>query len=836
MPARKKVNARVYKELKKAYDSKFGSSATHLVRAIDTVVDMDKKARRGQHVLSERAIHTFFTAAEDSTRQFNLTTLNYLAQGLLGVSDYEQAVLKYQNSVDNTSEVVIVPSKPQQPTARNTEDLLRAHRQRNLDRYSEVKSYKMYAPMSITDIYVDLNVLEREQKRMLLRSSLATKNKGANASTQQEEVEIERSEAGFLIVESNLSVLDALANYQRLMLWGRLGAGKTTTLRHILTSENLKKHGIYLELRKVFNEAQGSILDCIFDDFKVTNKSEKALLETLLKKGEFTLFLDGLDEVKTEDFRDVCSQIESFVEQYENNQIIITCRYGVYDYGFKRFTEVEACRLTLTKMERYIHQWHQTQRQKVTASSAREKEVVETLNRREQELIQALREDDSIRRLASTPLILSLICITLESGRGIPKNMYALCDDAFITSIELWDQHRHINRNSTKLSKLKKIDFLGKIGFDGMNRDVKKTTWKLHELTEMIAEVIKKLPSYAADTIEEDSRKEIKALEGYHSLLKQDINGVYSFDSPIYQYFASANYIVRQEDFDLVKNIINTRLLDRQWKDTLLMVAERRSSADKFLKNIFRRINELAQPLMIQKVLSWVYETSNASEVGTNSYRAGMIAIDMEINFFLSRYSVDDETRRVAHALARNLRELNRRYGTIVKSQNPFNIRLKLACLYTLAEDYAITSDISLKRPSDFASSYLSLLKDENFSFRRVLQEQSEVAEKLGMKSLEAELIKLSGDLPSEEKPDKEQWHAWSERLQAALNKHLNVGYSVSLSEEDETNLKDYLYATNLLAECLLVDASVELDTRQLLRHSLLLPKESVPEELANYH
>lgn len=830
MSARKKVDDKIYREFQRAYDSKFGSSAAQLVREIDAVVEMDEDARRGKHVLSERVIHTFFTSDEGSNRQFNLTTLNYLSQGLLGVNDYEQAILKYQSITDDAQAIELPTHVPQK--ARTIEELFKNHRQRNLDRYSEVKSYKMYAPMSITDIYVDLNVLEREQKRMLIRSSLAHKDKNSDISTDPNEAKLERSEAGFLIVESNLSILDALDNYQRLMLWGRLGAGKTTTLRHILTSGKLKKHGIYLELRKIFSESNGNILNCIFNEFKVANESEKEIIKTLLKEGKFTLFLDGLDEVKTDDFRDVCSQIESFVDQYENNQVIITCRYGVYDYGFKRFTEVEACRLTLPKMERYIHQWHQTQQKKGTSNSSKEQEIVETLKNREQELIQALREDESIRRLASTPLILSLICITLESGRGIPKNMYALCDDAFITSIELWDQHRHINRNSTKLSKLKKIDFLGKIGFDGMNRDIKKTTWKLHELTKMIAMVLKTLPSYDPATVEEDSHKEIKALEGYHSLLKQDMNGVYSFDSPIYQYFASANYIVRQEDFELVKSIIDTRLLDRQWKDTLLMVAERRSSADRFLKHIFWKITQLAKPAMIQKILAWVHETSQASDVASNSYRAGIIAIDMEINFFLSRYSVDDETRRIAHALARNLRELNRKYGKIIKSQDPFNIRLDLVCLNTLAEDYAMTADISLKKPSDFASSYLSLLKDENFSFQRVLREQSEVAEKLNMKPLKAELTKLSQDLPSQEKPDREQWRTWSERLQAALNKHLNVGYSVSLSEGDETHLKDYLYATNLLAECLLVDASVDLDTRQLIRHSLLLPEKNIPEEL----
>ena len=127
------------------------------------------------------------------------------------------------------------------------------------------------------------------------------------------------------------------------------------------------------------------------------------------------------------------------------------------------------------------------------------------------------------------------------------------------------------------------------------------------------------------------------------------------------------------------------------------MVAERRASADRFLKHIFWKITQLAKPAMIQKILAWVHETSQSSDVATNSYRAGIIAIDMEINFFLRRYSDDDETRRIAHALARNLRELNRKYGKIKKSQDPFNIRLDLVCLNTLAEDYAMTANISLK-------------------------------------------------------------------------------------------------------------------------------------------
>ncbi|MEN8444059.1 MAG: hypothetical protein ABG776_03485 [Cyanobacteria bacterium J06555_13] len=825
MAARRKVDHKIYRQFRQAYDSKFGSSAAQLAKAIDKAVPMEKAARRGKHVLSERAIHIFFNAEENPERQFNLTTLNYLSQGLLNVDNYNRAIEIAQVETEHTAsphqasdQVLDFPQE-----GRSLSELLNNHKQRNLDRYSQIKSYQMYEPLPITDIYIDLNVLEREQKRMLLRSSLANDSESA---------EPKRSEAGFLIVESGLSILDALDKYQRLMIWGRLGAGKTTTLRHILTSGKLEKHGIYLELRKVFNRSEGSILNYIFDEFKVTNEAEQKIIETHLIDGHFTIFLDGLDEVEADIFRNVCDQIESFVERYEGNNLIVTCRYGVYDYGFKRFTEVEACRLKLPQMEQYIQQWHKA-KQNNAPTSAKELEIIEGLKKREKELIHALRTDEAIRRLASTPLILSLICITLESGRGIPHNMYALCESAFTTSIEKWDAHRNIQRALLKLSRLKKIDFLGEIGFDGMDRDIKKTAWKVHELVEKMEGILTTLPTYNKETLEEDSHKEIQALEGYHSLLKKAINDSYSFDTPIYQYFACANYIVRQEDPELVRRIIDTRLLDRQWKDIILMVAERRSNADKFLRQIFWKISHLAKSTTIQDILKWVYETAQASEVGYNSYRAGILAIDMEINFFLSRYSIDDETRRIAHTLARNLRELNRRYGKIIKSQDPFNIRLDLVCLNTLAEDYALTENISLKKPSDFASSYLSLLKDENFSFDRVLKEQSEVAERLGMKSLKAELLTLAKALPEEGKSDKrEQWHTWSERLRAALNKHLNVGYSVSLSTEDEESLKDYLYATNLLAECFLVDASVTLETRTLLRHSLILPEEHIPKEL----
>lgn len=804
MAARKTIDDKVYQEFRRTYESKFGSSASQLSKAIDMAVEMSEEARRGKHVLSERAIHSFFNS-NTSNRQFNLTTLNYLAAGLLGAKDYQQALSKLTEPESEND--LAEEHSPQ--TERDRHELLAAHRQRNIDRYSQVKSHLMFAPLPITDVYIDLNVLEREQKRRLLRSSLAKED---NLPSPQ------RSETGFLIVESHLSIVEALDKYDRLMLWGRLGAGKTTTLRYLLTQAGLERHGIYLELRKIFNSSEGSILDHIFREFRVSPGSAEAqTIETLLKAGRFTILLDGLDEVSSSVFRTVCDQVEAFVEQYSHNQFVITCRYGVYDYGFKRFTEVEACRLTLSQMERYIRQWH-----KAYPNPEREKEIIE-----------ALQADESLRRLASAPLMLSLICLTLDSGRGIPKNMYALCDDAFMTSIEKWDQNRNIQRDSTKMSKLKKIDFLGKIGFEGMDREEKATAWKLHELTDRARDVIKTLPSYNPDSLEEDAQREIQALEGYHSLLKQDTKGTYSFDSPIYQYFSAANYIVRQENSELVERIVNTRLLERQWKDIILMVAERRSNAETFLKYIFWKITSLAQSPRIQTLLNWLYQTSEDSGVASNSYRGGILAIDTEINFYLSRYSIDDETRRIAHALATNLRELNRRHGTIRKSKEPFNIRLDLVCLHTLAEDYAFSENISLRKLSDFASSYLSLLKAEDFSFKRILVEQAQVAEKLEMLELKNELLALADTLPVEGKSDQqEQWRIWAERLRATLIEYLGVGHNVSLSTEDADSLKNYLYATNVLAECLLVDASVDYETRQLLRRNILLPQERIPKEL----
>lgn len=805
MPARRNVDNIIYQKLRLAYEGKFGSSASLLAKAIDDKVNLREEARRGKHVLSERAIHIFFNKADDQNRRFNLTTLNYLAQGLLDLESYDIAVQKAtaQEKLSQT-----VTSSGNSVQARTIEELLATHRQRNLDRYSYVKSPAMFTPLPINDIYVDLNILEREQKRSILRQSLAKEDRSSG---------LERSDTGFLIIESNLPILEALEKYQYLMLWGRLGAGKTTTLKHMLNHGELHKHGVYLELRKIFTNSESTIKEFILNEFRTKNEEEQSLIEKHLEEGGFSIFFDGLDEVSADVFNSVCKQLEDFVDRYCKNQFVITCRYGVYDYGFRRFTEVEACKLSLPKIEHYVNQWHG-----IYADSDRASEIIKTI-----------RADEAVRRMASTPLMLNLICLTLESGRGIATNMYALCEDAFMTSIEKWDQHRNINRDVTKMSKLKKIDFLGKIGLNGMNKSEKKVIWKMTELTEQAQEVLKKLPSYNLETIEEDANKEIQVLEGYHSLLKREVNGMYSFDSPIYQYFACANYIVRQDDSGLLKEVVETRLLDRQWKDIFLMIAERRSDAEKFLKYMFWQVSQLSQSKKIQEWLSWIYKTAKDSNVNSNSYRAGILAIDTEINFFLSRYSIDQETRRIAHTLANNLRELNRRHGTIIKSQEPFNIRLDLACLHTLAEDYAFTENISLEKASDFAKSYLSLLKANDFSFIRVLEEQIKISEILGMQDLKTELVLLSERLPAEEKKDqKEEWRTWSERLRALLNKYLDIGHNVSLSVEDGNNLTDYLYATNLLSECLLVDASIEYETRQQIRRNFLLPKEHIHEDL----
>ncbi|MCF3623111.1 NACHT domain-containing protein [Planktothrix agardhii] len=194
----------------------------------------------------------------------------------------------------------------------------------------------MSQPVGLTDIYTDVNILEKITGRRRINYDDLVKQFDPDAEN------FDRFGLN-KITEKRVPGVEAVERFSKLMILGKPGAGKTTFLKYLAIQcieGNLQadRVPIFITL-KDFAEAENepNLLTYIHQQFANFEITENQIIE-LLKQGRGFIFLDGLDEVREEDSKRVLNQIKTLTEQYYKNQFLITCRIAAQDYALQTFT------------------------------------------------------------------------------------------------------------------------------------------------------------------------------------------------------------------------------------------------------------------------------------------------------------------------------------------------------------------------------------------------------------------------------------------------------------------------------------------------------------------
>ncbi len=192
-------------------------------------------------------------------------------------------------------------------------------------------------------------------------------------------------------------MLEGLQKYpgQQILLVGRPGSGKSTTLERLLW-EKAKGEGeipVLVELRSY----QNSTLDCIRRFFAHHGLHlSKAEIEDLLQEGKLFLLFDGLNELPNQEAREEISQ---FRQQYSQLSAIFTTRElsAGGDLGLQKQLEMEP--LTEEQIKEFVSAY-----------------LPETGD----ELLQKL--DPRLADIRQTPLFLWILCEVFKELKEVPEN------------------------------------------------------------------------------------------------------------------------------------------------------------------------------------------------------------------------------------------------------------------------------------------------------------------------------------------------------------------------------------------------------------------------------
>ncbi|MDJ0681429.1 MAG: NACHT domain-containing protein, partial [Xenococcaceae cyanobacterium MO_167.B52] len=447
----------------------------------------------------------------------------------------------------------------------------------------------MGEPVSLESIYTNVQLLEA---RNILKFTSKEEMEQAFRTTNKRRFEFEDNKTK--------KGIDVANEKQYLMVLGAPGAGKSTFLRKIgLDALKRNKQGykhncipVFLELKR-FIADEINIKEIIIKEFEICGFPKAEQIATkALEKGKLLILLDGLDEVPTKKLNSVIDTIQDFVDSYDKNRFIISCRTAFYQSSFTRFTDVEMADFDDNQIEQYINNWFNSE------SDIQENTATNCWSLLKQTEYKAAKE------LAKTPLLLTFLCLVYDKSETFPDNRSELYRKALQILLEEWAAEKRIRRDkiyqglNTGLEEI----LLAKIAYEGFEKD--KLFYDKPSLIEQIKD-------FLADNLNApkhlDGKKVLNAIEVQQGILVQRAENIYSFSHLTLQEYLTAQYIV---DNNLIKYLVAHHLTDTRWQEVFLLVAGlMRGGADELLLLMEKQaIAYLDTPVGKQKlipILNW---------------------------------------------------------------------------------------------------------------------------------------------------------------------------------------------------------------------------------------
>ncbi|MEG4999734.1 NACHT domain-containing protein [Microcoleus sp. B4-D4] len=565
---------------------------------------------------------------------------------------------------------------------------------------------------------------------------------------------------------------------QYLMVLGQPGAGKSTFLRKIgLEALKGKKGGfkhdripVFIEL-KSFTSSQIDIEKLIVEEFSICGfPSSEQFIAKALEQGKLLILLDGLDEVPTVNTNEVISKIQNFVDRYDKNSFIVSCRTAAYRNNFQRFTDVKIADFDDTQIEQFIGNWFQSEVDKQAGTAQKCWELLQKP------------EYAAAKELAHTPLLLTFLCLIYDRSQKFPNNRSALYKQALRILLEEWAAEKRIQKEeiyqglSTELEE----SLLSEIAYTGFESD---------KLFFSQREVVEEIKTFLAGNLNApkhlDGEAVLKAIAVQQGILVERAEDVFSFSHLTLQEYLTAQYIA---DNNLIEQLVTGHLSDLRWPEVFLLVAglvRAKNGADGLLLLMEKEAQKYINTPKLQGLLQWADAATKDSEGNYKPVGKRALAIAIAIG--------NANVKGIANAIA-NVNGIAIAYPNLIAIGNAIGNANAYAYAITIAEEFK----------------KIKIFKDVNWT------------------ELIAQLIALKDRFLDANQSDQTDLAFLDGLLDTWCNAlHLNIEI-VKLSQEEVKVLTDYLYANYLIVGC--KEAAVRISAKtweEIESRMLVVPENS---------
>jgi hypothetical protein len=590
---------------------------------------------------------------------------------------------------------------------------------------------------------------------------------------------------------------------QYLMVLGGPGAGKSTFLRK-MGLEALKGLGggyvhecipVLLELKN-FTAPDVELETAIAQEFRICGfPSPDIVTQKLLEQGKLLILFDGLDEVPTKNLDEAIRQIQNFVDQYDKNRFIASCRVAAYRHNFRRFSDVAMADFSQDQIKEFIFNWFNSDADRDANTAQKCWHLMQKPEYR------------CARELAQSPLLLTLLCLVYHSSQNFPQNRSVLYRKALRVLLEEWAAEKRIMTDevyqglNTELEEV----LLSEIAYQG---------FEANRLFFSQREVVDQIKSFLADNLNAprylNGEAVLDAIAIQQGILVERAQDVFSFSHLTLQEYLTAQYI---DDHHLTQQLVQNHLMHERWQEVFLLVAGlMRGGADPLLLAMEAQAKTYINTPKLRALLQWTSSIADDStdhlSIATKRTTALFLALVSDRSLHLIRV--------LDHKIANTL-ELAR---TLAHTHTPPFIHQQdktpaKSALPTRALAIALTQSMP-SRPMGqaLAKTFTQTFTDELAKLGAIQAHTVEV--------LVTRLKDLKQAAPDVRQPNHILQDFHNRIFQTWFNSLKLDPTWISLSTEEHRKLERYLYANWLIVRCKQAAVRVSLQTWQGIEARML--------------
>ncbi|WP_425828437.1 NACHT domain-containing protein [Streptomyces fractus] len=400
------------------------------------------------------------------------------------------------------------------------------------------------------------------------------------------------------------SVESALAAHGKVLLHGLAGTGKTTLLQWLALT-TARQESVPVTLPQLIGRVpfvlplrvlarQGSELP-LPEQFlewtrcALSGSEPDGWAVRVLRNGRAVLLIDGLDEIPKADRRRARQWLRDLVRDFPGNLWLCTTRPSALEPGWLRsdgFHELSLNPLSHTDLRLFIERWHiaafARQREGARQGDGPSEEEEAARERLVQELVESLRSNPELGRLATNPLMCSLICALHRERRGfLPQGRASLYRAALSMLLERRDVERDVYQRGDDRPRLDE---------ESATEPLKRLAYRLirngdaqMERTDAIHELLRLQPHVPSLERLGGPERALEYLLERSGLLREPAPGAVDFIHRTFQDYLGAKAVLEDRDFGM---LVRHAHMD-QWEDVVQMAvaqADHKGRADLLMR------------------------------------------------------------------------------------------------------------------------------------------------------------------------------------------------------------------------------------------------------------